>query len=868
MAALAGGIGRSMRQVRNVQRGEQYWQGERNKRRILVSVICLVLIAGGMPSLAQGSPAPRPQPYRAYVAQEGLSGDVIVVLEPQAGIQAAEATDIAVEASGQEPTQVFDTVFDGFATNLTAAEVDDLADDPQVQGIFPDRTFTAAAQTLPTGVDRIDADTSPIAKINGVDQRVDADVAVLDSGINPVADLNLIGGKDCSGSDTGDFSDDYSAGHGTHVAGTIGAIDNTSDVVGVAPGVRLWAVKVLSSTGNGLESELICGLNWVAQNAGTIDVGNMSLVGPAFDDDHESCASGDTSPLHLAICNVVNTAGVPLAVAAGNSNENVANWVPATYPEVITVSGINDTDGQPGNDTRYSASNFGDEVDIAAPAVNILSTSRIGGTASKTGTSMAAPHVAGAAALYLSTNPGASPGQVLSWLLANAKPQNSSFGFSGGVSGEPALYVGTYGTAVLTLNPTAWRVGTSPTFNIFGFEPNTSVTVAFVGTTFNSSKTVTTNSGGAASGTIKVPATKHGTYIVRATSATRTAETTFTVLARILIDPTSAARGATIGVSLRGYNKKEVVRIRWKNGNGWSTITTVTVSNSGSANFTIQVPPWAPDGINPIRGDGPINRAETNAFTVTGGPLQAAAATPGTPIASPVAGSPVASPEAASPVASPVDEGQGVAAATEVATESPTETPTEVPTAVPTETPTESPTETPTEIPTETPSPTPEVTPYPVYADASSDSASPAWVVYDEDPQTYWEVAAPAPTPPAEIVEEGTPGAVVEEPVDQGPPDPDAFVVLDLGGWVPIGTVRWLFAVENEADDLTIEVSDDGINWTPITQPGQVGNAPAGEWQELVLPPGAVGGRYVRFGLMNPNADPYLGGFAEIEVLP
>src|SRR5206468_7731729 len=117
------------------------------------------------------------------------------------------------------------------------------------------------AQAIPTGISRIGANRSPVAAINGVDERVDADVAIVDTGITRVADLNVAGGYNCSTSNHGAWRDVY--GHGTHVAGTVGALDNGSGVVGVAPGVRLWAVKILNDSGEGLLSWYACWLAWI-----------------------------------------------------------------------------------------------------------------------------------------------------------------------------------------------------------------------------------------------------------------------------------------------------------------------------------------------------------------------------------------------------------------------------------------------------------------------------------------------------------------------------------------------------------------------------------------------------------------------------
>ena len=201
----------------------------------------------------------------------------------------------------------------------------------------------------------------------------------------------------------------------TMVAGVAAAKDDSQGVVGMAPGARLWAVKVLDSTGNGMGSDLIAGVDYVT-GQGVIEVVNLSVGG-----------DGTFDALHTAIINSV-AAGTTYAVAAGNENQDAGSKFPASYPEVITVSAIVDTDGKCGgtgfgtsagaDDTFAHFSNFGSVVDIAAPGA-ILDTTGIGGSYVDDfgGTSAATPHVAGAAALYKSINPSASPAQVRTALL-------------------------------------------------------------------------------------------------------------------------------------------------------------------------------------------------------------------------------------------------------------------------------------------------------------------------------------------------------------------------------------------------------------------------------------------------------------------
>jgi subtilisin family serine protease len=267
---------------------------------------------------------------------------------------------------------------------------------------------------IPTGVKRINGGT--------IVGPVDVQVAVIDTGISRHSDLNIVDGVNCSTGPSHKYNDGN--GHGTHVAGTIAAKNNNGGVVGVAPGADLFAVRVLNNAGSGSWSSVICGIDWVKANANTIDVANMSLGGSGFDDGLSCDKTNDS--MKKAICEAV-AAGVTFVVAAGNSSDDAANHVPAAYDEVITVSALADFDGTSGgngsptcrsdeDDTFANFSNYGSSVDIIAPGVCIESSWNDGGYRTISGTSMASPHVAGAAALYISTYPNATPDQVRSAL--------------------------------------------------------------------------------------------------------------------------------------------------------------------------------------------------------------------------------------------------------------------------------------------------------------------------------------------------------------------------------------------------------------------------------------------------------------------
>lgn len=372
--------------------------------------------------------------------------DVIVSLDHGKTLKSHQAKENfagAVAADhGLKPTRTYGTVFSGFAARVPEGRMNALRNDPVVQSITIDQPVRAfprcnspntppcededdggggdTNQTLPWGVDRVDADlngnTGAGTHVYIIDTGIDADHPDLQGNLG-----NGYAAEACQDQTTGppsgratcDTSWDDDNGHGTHVAGTVGAVDDDAQVVGVAPGVTLHAVKVLDGGGGGTFSGIIEGIDWVASEAaamGTAVVANMSLGGGGSKTG--SCDNGSFSgddDLHRAVCNAADL-GVVFAVAAGNDGADAQGSVPAAYDDsVITVSATNDSDDW------TSWSNWGDDsagwtphqsapVAIAAPGANILSTWNDGGTDTISGTSMASPHVAGGAALYITSN--------------------------------------------------------------------------------------------------------------------------------------------------------------------------------------------------------------------------------------------------------------------------------------------------------------------------------------------------------------------------------------------------------------------------------------------------------------------------------
>jgi subtilisin len=384
-------------------------------RRVKLFVFAAALV---LATLVLGSRTAKP----VLANGEAVPEHYIVVLAPNVNANAA-ARDMD-RAYGARVSHVYEHAINGFAARVPDARLERLKADPRVLFIEEDRIYTIQAQSIPTGILRIDGELSSTAAGNG-SESVNVDVAVIDTGIQTNhPDLNVVGGKNCS---TGkSYADGH--GHGTHVAGTIGAKDDNNGVVGVAPGARLWAVRVLNNQGSGTTSSIICGVDWVTSMAGTIEVANMSLGGSGSD---SNCGGNDA--YHNAICGSV-VASVTYVVAAGNSKADSNNFRPATYDEVITVSALADFDGESGglgaatcrsdiDDTFADFSNYGSDVDLIAPGVCILSTWKGSGYNTISGTSMASPHVAGAAALYKANNPGATPAQVKT-ALQNAGTTN------------------------------------------------------------------------------------------------------------------------------------------------------------------------------------------------------------------------------------------------------------------------------------------------------------------------------------------------------------------------------------------------------------------------------------------------------------
>ena len=379
-------------------------------KRALLSAAILGVVASA-PAEAQNS-GRQGGPRHVVQVKPGqvIPGQYIVVLRADVADPGAVASEMA-RAHGLQLRHVYSAALKGFSATVPEAALTGLRRDPRVDYIEADQVVQAWAQTVPTGIERIFALNNANIPINGVDDyRVDVDVAVIDTGIDlDHPDLNVVGGVTFVANTADDGN-----GHGSHVAGTIAGLDNNIGVVGVAPGARLWAVRVLDRRGSGSWSGVIAGIDWVTANKDTIKVANMSLGGGHS---NAVCAAVESSVAQ----------GVVHVVAAGNSDANTDGHSPADCGGVITVSALADFDGLPNglgsptcrsdvDDTLANFSNWGDKVEIAAPGVCIYSAWKKGGYATISGTSMASPHVAGAAALLVASGT-TDPGAVLQALL-------------------------------------------------------------------------------------------------------------------------------------------------------------------------------------------------------------------------------------------------------------------------------------------------------------------------------------------------------------------------------------------------------------------------------------------------------------------
>ncbi len=341
-----------------------------------------------------------------------FSSIYFVKLESEPAQVVANVQTIADEF-GLQPIHIFDAASEGFSVRLLnndqlVGEIENLSvvasvtKDEQQNRLPPDEVnddIVLGDDELTVGIDRIGGPYPTVIDW----EREGVEVAVVDTGIEANhPDLNVVAEADLVCDSRGDCANGSDPqGHGTHVAGTIGAYADGAGVVGVAPGVPLHAVRVLGSDGSGYLTDILAGLEYVLDHP-EIRVVNMSLGGPS--------GSGLDGDFDEAIRRLENN-GVVVAIAAGNENQDTTNVIPASLNRGIVVSAYELS--RQGDDVGFAwFSNYGDAVDIAAPGVGILSTYPGGRYKALDGTSMATPHVAGAAAAYVALHPNASADAV------------------------------------------------------------------------------------------------------------------------------------------------------------------------------------------------------------------------------------------------------------------------------------------------------------------------------------------------------------------------------------------------------------------------------------------------------------------------
>ncbi|MEU6961657.1 S8 family peptidase [Streptomyces chrestomyceticus] len=386
---------------------------KRSSKKRLVTAITAVVAATGIATVTAVTAGASPAEGKVYGAEAkgAVSGSYIVMLKnPEntvrsAGVQAEQNKDLAGKYGG-EVKRTYSAALNGFsATGLSAEEARRLAADPAVDKVVQNKKFhiDGTQENPPSwGLDRIDqADTQGDEKYTYPDSAGEGVTAyVIDTGVRTThQDFE---GRASSGFDAVDGDNDATDGngHGTHVAGTI-----AGKAHGVAKKAKIVAVRVLDDQGSGSTEQVVAGIDWVTKNHKGPSVANMSLGG------------GADEALDAAVQKAV-ASGVTFAVAAGNESTDAGQGSPARVKEAITVASSTDTDEQ------SDFSNFGSAVDLYAPGSDITSAWNDSDQGTKTisGTSMATPHVAGAAAVYLSGHQDAKPDAVATALTDGATP--------------------------------------------------------------------------------------------------------------------------------------------------------------------------------------------------------------------------------------------------------------------------------------------------------------------------------------------------------------------------------------------------------------------------------------------------------------
>ncbi|MCX4983212.1 S8 family peptidase [Streptomyces sp. NBC_00572] len=396
-----------------------------SRRRIATAAAIAVtaLTLGTLSTLPAAASPAAPEGVIENAGVEGtIAGSYIVTLDESAQAETAKGRAVAAKF-GAKIKRTYTSALNGYSVELSEAQARKLAADPAVASVVQNRVFHVdGTQPSPPswGLDRIDQKALPLNQSYTYPDTAGQGVTayIIDTGVR--ISHSDFGGRAFNGYDAID-NDNVAQdghGHGTHVAGTVAGTS-----YGVAKKAKIVGVRVLDNSGSGTTEQVVAGIDWVTQNAVKPAVANMSLGG------------GVDSALDTAVRNSI-ASGVTYGVAAGNDSANASNYSPARVSEAITVGSTTSTDA------RSSFSNYGTVLDIFAPGSSITSAWNSSDSATNTisGTSMATPHVVGAAAVYLAGNPTATPAQVSTALTTAATPNVVTNPGSG--SPNRLLYVG------------------------------------------------------------------------------------------------------------------------------------------------------------------------------------------------------------------------------------------------------------------------------------------------------------------------------------------------------------------------------------------------------------------------------------------
>ncbi|GIF00005.1 S8 family peptidase [Paractinoplanes rishiriensis] len=380
---------------------------DRGNRRVLgAAALVAGLLAVGTPVAAAPAGGPVYVPAGATVVKDRY----IVTLKATAGPAALAAAPVATRYGG-EAVRTYRKALNGFALRATEAQARRLSADPQVARVEADAiSYGAEARYYPLwNLDLVDQRSSVLDDLYVYPDSAGAGVTayVMDTGVRTTH--SQFGGRASVGVDTVEDGwngqDCHTEGHGTHVAGTVGGV-----TFGIANRASLVSVRVLGCNNQGLNSEIIAGIDWITQNGVKPAVVNMSLGG------------GRSPAMDTAVTNSIN-AGYTYVASAGNWNADACNYSPAAVPAVITVAASNSINERAtGWGGTQPGSNYGTCVDLFAPGQEIRSAHNATDSAVRVlrGTSMASPHVAGAAALLLADQPALTPAQVHAALVGSA----------------------------------------------------------------------------------------------------------------------------------------------------------------------------------------------------------------------------------------------------------------------------------------------------------------------------------------------------------------------------------------------------------------------------------------------------------------